>query len=220
MTTTSQNLPTSASSIEITPIDADRVRDAARLHRAAFARSMNTRLGDGYVRALIDWFRRQSETIAFVALDADRRAVGYVLGAPLGYTRAMNKALLAPASIGLMLHPGLLFDGEFRKTLVRRVAGLVRGDTPRTDEPKLPPPVMSLVGIGVDPASQGRGIGRLLLAEFERRAAAQSAVSLRLTVYADNGAARALYEKGGWQACLPRDDRYQTLFYSKPSCTK
>lgn len=51
--------------------------------------------------------------------------------------------------------------------------------------------------IGVDPAYQGRGIGRALLRELLKRADA-AAAAVVLEVRTDNSAARALYESEGF----------------------
>lgn len=56
-----------------------------------------------------------------------------------------------------------------------------------------------LLTIAVDPAAQGRGQGRLLLAAFEARARGGGADVLFLDVAEDNLPARALYEAAGWQ---------------------
>ena len=51
----------------------------------------------------------------------------------------------------------------------------------------------------LDPSLQGKGLGRPLLDELERRAAALGAVEIGLHVFGDNLAARALYEKCGFR---------------------
>ncbi|MAM60422.1 GNAT family N-acetyltransferase [Maritimibacter sp. UBA3975] len=56
-----------------------------------------------------------------------------------------------------------------------------------------------LITIAVDPARQGRGAGRVLLAAFEDTARRRGAVSAFLEVAADNAAGLALYRSAGWQ---------------------
>ncbi|MGH3897162.1 MAG: GNAT family N-acetyltransferase [Pseudonocardiaceae bacterium] len=51
--------------------------------------------------------------------------------------------------------------------------------------------------IGVDPAHQGRGVGRVLLRRLLEVAGAAGA-TVFLEVHTDNGAARALYESEGF----------------------
>ena len=56
-----------------------------------------------------------------------------------------------------------------------------------------------LLTIAVDPAARRKGMGATLLAAFCHGAAARGASTAFLEVAADNGPARALYARGGWQ---------------------
>ncbi len=58
--------------------------------------------------------------------------------------------------------------------------------------------VADVMTVAVVPEAQGRGVGSRLLAELERRARAGGAAYLMLEVRADNGAARALYDRAGF----------------------
>ncbi|WP_228387193.1 ribosomal protein S18-alanine N-acetyltransferase [Ornithinicoccus halotolerans] len=58
--------------------------------------------------------------------------------------------------------------------------------------------VADVMTVAVDPRCQGRGLGGLLLAELERRAARGGARWLVLEVRADNAAATALYRSRGF----------------------
>jgi len=51
----------------------------------------------------------------------------------------------------------------------------------------------------LEQAQRGRGLGRPIMDELERRAAALGAVSIGLHVFGDNLPARALYEKCGFR---------------------
>ncbi|MCA0335542.1 MAG: ribosomal protein S18-alanine N-acetyltransferase [Actinobacteria bacterium] len=63
--------------------------------------------------------------------------------------------------------------------------------------------------IAVAPTARGRGLGRTVLAELERRASAGGASGALLEVRADNAAALALYEKSGWRQVHVRRRYYQ-----------
>lgn len=52
--------------------------------------------------------------------------------------------------------------------------------------------------IAVDPAAQGKGVGRSLMMAFERSAQARAATEAFLEVAADNAPARALYARMGF----------------------
>lgn len=78
----------------IVPMTAEMVPKAARLHINALAGSRTASMGETYVRAFIDWFRRvEHGGIALVAIDSHSDVVGYVIGAPLGYTRPLSRHL-------------------------------------------------------------------------------------------------------------------------------
>ena len=56
---------------------------------------------------------------------------------------------------------------------------------------------------------QGRGTGRALLDELGRRAAGRGVEALLLEVRADNGAARRLYDRAGFEVISVRRRYYQ-----------
>ena len=69
--------------------------------------------------------------------------------------------------------------------------------------------VADVMTIAVAPRAQGRGLGRLLLGELERRAAARGAGHVILEVRADNVGARALYDGAGYALISTRRRYYQ-----------
>ena len=69
--------------------------------------------------------------------------------------------------------------------------------------------VADVMTVAVAPGAQGRGLGRLLLAELERRAQARGAGHVILEVRADNAAALALYERSGFEVLSTRRRYYQ-----------
>jgi [ribosomal protein S18]-alanine N-acetyltransferase len=69
--------------------------------------------------------------------------------------------------------------------------------------------VADVMTIAVAPGAQGRGLGRVLLAELEQRAAARGADHVMLEVRADNLAALGLYERSGFTVLSTRRRYYQ-----------
>ncbi len=63
--------------------------------------------------------------------------------------------------------------------------------------------------IATAPVAQRRGVGRLLLDELVRRAAARGAEALLLEVRADNAPARALYDRNDFDVIATRRRYYQ-----------
>jgi [ribosomal protein S18]-alanine N-acetyltransferase len=69
--------------------------------------------------------------------------------------------------------------------------------------------VADVMTIAVAPRAQGRGLGRVLLDELERRAGTRGATHVILEVRADNVAALALYERSGYTVISTRRRYYQ-----------
>jgi ribosomal-protein-alanine N-acetyltransferase len=69
--------------------------------------------------------------------------------------------------------------------------------------------VADVMTVAVGPRVRGTGLGRRLLAELERRAAARGAASVMLEVRADNAAAVALYAGSGYSVLSTRRRYYQ-----------
>lgn len=66
-----------------------------------------------------------------------------------------------------------------------------------------------IMSVAVAPSAQGRGLGRVMLAELHRRATARAAAYLLLEVRSDNLPARALYERAGYERIHVRERYYQ-----------
>jgi ribosomal-protein-alanine N-acetyltransferase len=66
-----------------------------------------------------------------------------------------------------------------------------------------------LYSVALDPAKQGRGLGRFLLGASEQAASARGALVMRLEVRTDNAVAIALYEKSGYRNFAAIDDYYE-----------
>jgi ribosomal protein S18 acetylase RimI-like enzyme len=177
------------------------VDHVAELHLVAFEGYTNTLIGKPYVRTFISWFCEADEAIALCAIDRTNTPVGYVFGAPLGYSTKLNKKILWPAITGILLRPWLVFNNRLRWIVVNRVRKLImREKLDMNEKPILPSPTMSLVGIGVHPKSRGQGVGQKLLMAFELSTIEAKAKSMRLSVYPEKIAARKLYTKAGWKS--------------------
>lgn len=69
--------------------------------------------------------------------------------------------------------------------------------------------VADIMTVAVLPQVQGAGLGAVLLAELERRAAASGAAYLMLEVREDNEPAKNLYERAGFSTVRVRRKYYQ-----------
>lgn len=187
--------------ITVTKIPIEMIDSVARLHMTAFKGYPNTLIGMSYTRAFFRWFCEADEAIALCAVDNVRNPVGYVVGAPLGYTKDLNKFVLWPSFTGILLRPWLVFNTRLRQIVVDRLRSLIKHEKSGIDHlPILPSPTISLVGIGVHPEARGKGVGQKLLLTFEYFAIEAMAKSMRLSVYPNNLDACRLYTKVGWKS--------------------
>lgn len=184
----------------IVALTAAMVRQAAGVHREALAGSRTASMGTAYVCTFLDWFRHAEHGgIALAALDHQGTVVGYVVGAPLGYARALSRHLAWSAACAVLVRPWIVFSPQFRTGALQRVRLLLGRAQPQSGEPALPAPTMSLVALGVSSTARRKKIGLRLVHAFEEKARALRMHSLRLSTQADNMAARRLYEQCGWQ---------------------
>jgi ribosomal protein S18 acetylase RimI-like enzyme len=201
--------------IRISPITEDALPNVADIHREAFAGYMSSRIGKDYVIAVLRWFILQEDTIALMSLSENDGLCGYVVGAPLGYEKRMNKEVFGVAAKGMITHPWLLFDKQIRRTVVRKVKLLLGQSIPAQQVPDLPEPIISLVGIGTTVKMRGRGAGKMLMSAFEEESRKKKIASMRLSVYPNNITARKLYEKFGWQPFIEPSTEGIAMYYSK-----
>ena len=116
---------------------------------------------------------------------------------------AYAREALAP---GLRAHPAAFALLAWQGGAAVGAAVCVWGFSTFTGSPSL-----NVHDLAVLPEHRGRGIGRLLLEEIERRARARGSSKLTLEVHATNEAAMRLYRRfgfGPWDA--------PTLFVTKP----
>lgn len=197
--------------IEVLPFHKEDIRSIRRLHKAAFKGYMNASLGNRYVEAFLNWFLHYPGTVTLKAI-ADGKVCGYVVGAPIGYDKDMNRKLFNTVVVGVLTHPLVLLHNGFLRVAVAKFKMLL-GKKPVKKVIKNPDGKgISLVGIAVDPAFAGHGIGKAIMDKFENDAVGMNLNYMRLSVYKDNMRARAVYEKSGWQVL---DESDKIVYYYK-----
>ncbi len=210
-----------ASGVGVEPVsvvsitDGDMVRKVATLHLEAFAGYLNTLLGYGYAKDLVQWFMNSERAIALALIDGNRRTLGYALGAPVGYTKEMNRELFWGVVAQLTIRPWLLLNRQLWAVFLDRVTsemGLSQISRPTVD---LPQPSMSLVAIGVARLERNRGAGQRLMQAFEAKAREFGMRSLVLSAYANREEVCRFYEKSGWHLCDVQADKAGVVRFAK-----
>lgn len=201
--------------IQVRPISEKFIPSLAQIHFEAFAGYMNSRIGKNYIMAFLGWFSLQENAIALMTVNENNEPNGYVVGAPLGYDRIINKELFGVAAKGMIVRPWLAFDKQIRRTVLTRLKLLFGKTMPKQQTPDLPEPVISLVGIGTAEKSRGQGAGKALMKAFEDEARKYKMAAMRLSVYPQNTAARKLYEKCGWEPFAEPTTEGLAMYYYK-----
>lgn len=202
--------------MKILPMTDGMLNAVANLHMQAFEGALNTRLGKFYINKVLGWFIKVENGIALVAkFGPSEEIVGYVIGAPLGYAKELNRDLFWVAFVNILIRPWLFCNKHFRVVVKCRLRSFMHISQGHISEVALPMPIISLVGIAVMPSQQGKNIGKELLLAFERHATEKQAGSLRLSVYPENLSARHIYEKCGWLPIENQNGHGETMNYYK-----
>lgn len=188
--------------------DIDRL---SSIHKAAFKGYMNSSMGKGYIKAFLKWFLTYQGTVTLMA-QMDDTACGYIVGAPMGYDSVMNQALFNTALIGILTHPLVLFHKNFLAAVVIKLKMIVGLKHVNKAKDTLPGKGISLVGIAVDPACEGKGVGKQLMQQFEQQAIQKGMDYMCLSVYSSNQRAKSVYEKQGWALLQDNDG---VMYYYK-----
>jgi ribosomal protein S18 acetylase RimI-like enzyme len=173
------------------PLTLADVPAAVKVHLAAFPSFFLSFLGPRFLRLLYSEFATDPACVALVA-EADGRVAGAVAGPlqPAGYFSRLVKRrwfAFALASSGAVLRKPLIIPRLFR-------ALFYRGEAPTGKSRAL------LSTIAVDPAVQGAGIGRKLVAAWLAEVQSRGASGAYLTTDAEgNDAVNRFYQQLGWQ---------------------
>ena len=142
--------------------------------------------------------------------DGDVRALVEIIDGyarePGGQSAPLSEAARAALAPGLRAHPAAFALLAWQGEVAVGAAVCVWGFSTFTGCPSL-----NVHDLAVQPEYRGRGVGRLLLEEIERRARARGSSKLTLEVHSTNEGAMRLYRRfgfGPWDA--------PTLFVTKP----
>lgn len=186
------------------------------VHLAAFRGYMTAALGKKYAFSFFKWFVQAPDAIAITGLIGNS-PVGYVVGAPFGYQKRLNRKIAFAAGVGILCRPWLILRSDIRRAIKSRIDATFSCQVKdsKMDDQRIRKALsgISLVGIGVAPIGRGQGLGAKLVSAFESEARDRGIAMLRLSVYRENHAACRLYERMGWR-CLDSGTG-QTVNYVK-----
>lgn len=184
----------------------------AECHRSAFPDSLSTKMGQKYLKKMIEWYLTDEKRFLF-HIEENGKCAGYCGGMihdgtqPSGSASGMIQYSFNDAVLAIIFRPWLLFHKEviskyslikknIRNRFIMKKKSVIKV---YNDKPKvLPVPSVGLVVIGVSKEFQGKGFGSVLLQEFENRSKEMNFNLINLTVRNDNDKAIKAYERNGW----------------------
>ena len=177
--------------LQLEPLRAADARDLAHLHQRAFPGFFLSTLGPGFLAEFYRGFVGDESAVTVVARDQGGQLCGAVVGTtePAGFFgRLVRRRLIgfAWASVrAVVRHPSAA------PRLLRAVR--YRGDAPTEAQGAL------LSSICVEPATQGKGVGARMLADWLRQVDERGTTDAYLTTDAvGNDAVNAFYQRQGW----------------------
>ena len=177
------------------------VPDMAQCHIRSFPARFMTEMGYHWLCALFRFFIKHRGGICQVAIDADGKVVGLVVG---GNPHIREEFL----STALFRYPHLIFWKLISKQLVRRVllkeltrklsrkhADAQSGDI---NAPRNTVCSGNLLSICVLPDYKGTGVAEKLIESFQHTCKTEGYERIALSVVKQNNRAIAFYKKHGW----------------------
>lgn len=158
-------------------LTADDVPSVIDAHLAAFPGFFLTALGPRFLAEYYRTFVDAAGAIAWVAADAEDRAIGFVVGSmnPGGFYRRLFLARWW--AFGIAALPAVICDP-------RRLGRVLRGRSHDQEHTSVLHAV-GLFSLGVTPRAQGLGVGRSLVQSFVQDAQAAGGREILLTTDAD-----------------------------------
>ncbi len=184
------------------------VDTAVSLHLVVLDMEFLSRFGPSFMRAYYRAWTTTPGSMSFVALDDTGALIGVLLGAtdPATHVRAMVRehgvALARSIAVAALSRPKLAKDlvatraGRYARGVARLIMARLRPTV--SDQVAGSPRVGEVTHVLVDPAAQGRGVGRLLI-DAAIASAREAGDDELVLVTPPDLAARHFYEALGWQ---------------------
>lgn len=185
------------------------IHGIADCHRIAFPSSLSSKLRHSFTQKMLMFYLDDPRGVLFHIEDGDK-VVGYCGGIKT-YEKGLHGSSTSIAQYSfnamikaLILKPWLIFHPEnlkriplIKKNILVKF-GLKEQPIKLVSQNTQFQPSWGLVVIGVDPIFHGKGIGSMLLQEFEKLAKVDGVSKMNLSVNKDNSKAILSYSRNGW----------------------
>jgi ribosomal protein S18 acetylase RimI-like enzyme len=191
----------------------------AECHKSAFPNSLSSKMGNLFIKKMLSWYIVDQRGVLFYVSE-NNKIIGYCGGIIIkkaglpGAATSITQFCFKTFIFSFLLRPWLIFHSENVKRIsfIKRnfflKIGLVKNKNKNKNNNSQFPfqPSWGLVVIGVDSKFHGKGIGRVLLMEFERLAKIDKVQKVSLSVKSTNRQAIKAYENNGWIKGSQNDD--------------
>jgi len=170
----------------------------------SFPDSLSSKLGSSYVKKMLSWYIENNNAFIF-HIEDNGCCKGFIGGSIenvnlYGSSSSMAQHAFYSGILSLLIRPHLFFSKKIRlkyNFLWKNILYKTKRKSP-TRKSNNKPVSLGLIVICVDPDWQGKGIGKVLLDEFDRKGYELDINRLHLSVSSSNSVAISFYKKNGW----------------------
>jgi ribosomal protein S18 acetylase RimI-like enzyme len=193
----------------ITTISKDLI-NIVKCHKSAFPNALSSKMGTPFILKMMEWYVTSDRGILFHLENENNEIIGYCGGIITkqeglhGAVTSISQYAFNTFIISYLIKPWLIFHPENIKkiTYIKKNILLKFGlhKTVETINKEEFRPFIGLIVIGLKKENQGKGIGSILLNEFEKRAMNNNDIEkISLSVKPENLNAIKSYSKNGWK---------------------
>ncbi|MFH1759692.1 MAG: GNAT family N-acetyltransferase, partial [bacterium] len=197
---------------EIKDLKESDLSDIAAIHVSSFHYSAFTAMGEKVVRRYYKWLLMGPHEVAAKGVFLNNKLAGFCFGgifygATSGFLRK-NQLYLA---FTVLFQPWLVFNSIIRTRILQGLCILKRYAKPKSQDQikgKKIKKEYTILSIAVNPKSQTKGIGRMLMEDSEKIAVKGGFKKMKLTVSPQNINAVKFYEGLKWCKIANNDDKW------------
>lgn len=186
------------------------LKNIVKCHKSAFPYALSSKMGNTFILKMMEWYIESDRGVLFHVENKNKEIIGYCGGIITkqkglhGAVTSISQYSFNTLLISYLKRPWLIFHPEnikkipyIRKNIFIKL-GLNKPEKKNKNNDFIP--FMGLVVIGLRKDNQGKGIGEILLNEFEKRAKIINEVKkISLSVKPQNTNAIKAYSKNGWK---------------------
>lgn len=186
------------------------LKNIVKCHKSAFPNTLSSKMGNTFISKMMEWYIMSDRGVLFHIENKNKEIIGYC-GGIITKNKGLHGAVTSISQysfntllISYLKRPWLIFHPENIKKIpyIRRNIFIKLGlnKPEKINKNKDFIPFMGLVVIGLRKDNQGKGIGGILLNEFEKRAKIINEVKkILLSVKPQNINAIKAYSNSGWK---------------------